>query len=153
MVLIPAFSGLSAPYWKPNAKAALLNMSRTTGKEEICRAAEESIAFQIADILDCMREDTGSAIAEICVDGGAIKDMFLVQTQADVAQALLRIPNSGELSLTGVGYLAGYSLGLFDDNIFSNIRFTKIFPSKTVLNSKRYKQYLLLVKKFVKMGG
>lgn len=114
-VLLPAFSGLSAPYWKPNAKAALLNMSRTTGKEEICRAAEEGIAFQIADILDCMREDTGMEVREIRADGGATKDIFLMRTQANVIGMDIFVPNIQELSCCGAGYLAGSSVRIYNE--------------------------------------
>ena len=116
--LIPAFSGLSAPYWKPEARAALLNMSRTTGKKEICRAAEESIAFQIADILDVLRADSGLAVKEIRADGGAAGDTFLMQTQADAAGAAVLASFERELSPLGAGRLAGISAGVYDAGSF-----------------------------------
>ena len=115
--LIPAFSGLSAPYWKPEAKAAILNMSRTTGKKELCRAAEESIAFQIADILDALRADTGLEAREVRADGGAAGDTFLMQLQADASGANVLASCERELSPLGAGYLAGISAGVYGENI------------------------------------
>lgn len=111
-LLIPAFSGLSAPYWKSDAKAAILNMTRTTGKNEICRAAEESIALQIADILDALRADTGLEIDAVRADGGATGDDFLMQLQADVANCKVCVPSQQELSALGVAMLAGKGVGV-----------------------------------------
>ncbi len=116
-VLIPAFSGLSAPYWKPEAKAAILNMTRTTGKKELCRAAEESIAFQIADIVDALRADTGSEISELRADGGAAGDAFLMQLQADASGANVLASCERELSPLGAGYLAGISAGVYGEDV------------------------------------
>lgn len=116
-VLIPAFSGLSAPYWKPDAKAAILNMSRTTGKKEICRAAEESIAFQIADILDALRADTGLPVREVRADGGAAGDTFLMQLQADAAGIEVFASDERELSPLGAGWLAGISAGVYGEEV------------------------------------
>ncbi len=112
-VLIPAFSGLSAPYWKENAKAAVFGMTRTTGKKEFCRAAEESIAFQIADILDCLRADTGYALDCINADGGATGDKFLMQREADFANCTVRVSAVQELSALGAALLAGRGVGLY----------------------------------------
>lgn len=114
-VLIPAFSGLSAPYWRENANAAVFGMTRITGKKELCRAAEESIAFQIADILDCLRADTGFALDVINADGGATGDAFLMGRQADFAACRVCISAVQELSALGVALLAGRSEGLYRD--------------------------------------
>ncbi|HIZ72976.1 MAG TPA: glycerol kinase [Candidatus Gallimonas intestinavium] len=116
-VLIPAFSGLSAPYWKPEARAAILNMSRTTGKKELCRAAEESIAFQIADILDALRADTGLPVREVRADGGAAGDAFLMQLQADASGASVLASDERELSPLGAGWLAGISAGVYGEEV------------------------------------
>ena len=116
-ILIPAFSGLSAPYWKPEAKAAILNMTRTTGKREICRAAEESIAFQIADIVDALRADTGLEISELRADGGATGDKFLMQTQADAAETAILVSEEKELSPVGAGVLAGIAAGVYGEDV------------------------------------
>ena len=116
-ILIPAFSGLSAPYWKPEAKASILNMTRTTGKREICRAAEESIAFQIADIVDALRADTGLEISELRADGGATGDKFLMQTQADAAGASVLASCERELSPLGAGVLAGIAAGVYGEDV------------------------------------
>ena len=116
-VLIPAFSGLSAPYWKPEARAAILNMTRTTGKKELCRAAEESIAFQIADILDALRADTGLEAREVRADGGAAGDAFLMQLQADAAGASVLASCERELSPLGAGVLAGIAAGVYQEDV------------------------------------
>ena len=116
-ILIPAFSGLSAPYWKTEAKAAILNMTRTTGKKELCRAAEESIAFQIADILDALRADTGLEISELRADGGAAGDAFLMQLQADAAGASVLASCERELSPLGAGMLAGIAAGVYKEDV------------------------------------
>ena len=116
-VLIPAFSGLSAPYWKPEARAAILNMSRTTGKKELCRAAEESIAFQIADILDALRADTGLEAREVRADGGAAGDAFLMQLQADAAGVSVLASCERELSPLGAGVLAGIAAGVYQEDV------------------------------------
>ena len=113
-VLIPAFSGLSAPYWKENAKACIFGMTRTTGKRELCRAAEESIAFQISDILDALRADTGYALNFVNADGGATGDSFLMQRQADFASCRVRTSNVQELSALGAALLAGRTVGLYE---------------------------------------
>ena len=124
-VLIPAFSGLSAPYWKPNARACLVGMTRTTGRCEIAKAAEESIVFQIADVIDCLREDTGLPVSTIRADGGATNDAFLMQTQADFSLADIFVPNVGELSPVGAGYLAGIAADVFREEVFQNIRYKR----------------------------
>ena len=76
--LVPAFTGLGTPYWDSGAKAMLYGMSRTTGRAEIVKAAEECIAYQIADVLELMGQEAGVAIQELRVDGGPTKDKFLM---------------------------------------------------------------------------
>ena len=127
-MLIPAFSGLSAPYWKPAARASLVGMARTTGKSEICRAAEEGIALQIADIVDALRADTGKEIGGLRADGGAVKDAFLMQAQADLAEAEISVCSEQELSAIGAAYLAGISAGVFGAEVFLNLRYTSYTP-------------------------
>ena len=135
-VLVPAFSGLSAPYWKPNAKAAIVGMTRTTGKSELCKAAEESIVFQIADVVDRMREDTGLPVLFIRADGEAASDRFLMQTQADFAGVEMYVPDTRELSAVGVGCLAGISAGVFGNNVLDNIGYTKYEPKANARDVK-----------------
>lgn len=119
-VLIPAFSGLSAPYWNDRAKAMLYGMTRTTGRNEIIKAAVESIAFQINDVLGAMEKDSGIKILELRVDGGATKNKYLMQFQSDIGNIDVSIPSQEELSAIGVAYLAGISQGIYRmEDIFS----------------------------------
>lgn len=143
-VLIPAFSGLSAPYWKPDAKAAILNMSRTTGKKELCRAAEESIAFQIADILDALRADTGLEAREVRADGGAAGDAFLMQLQADVSGASVLASCERELSPLGAGVLAGIAAGVYQEDVLQGEvrRFTPRENARVIASRARWKNCL-----------
>lgn len=119
--LVPAFSGLSAPYWDSGAKAVLCGMTRTTGRNEIVRAALESIAFQIADIINVMRETSGMDIRELRVDGGATKNAYLMQFQSDIVSLPVRISDAEELSGIGAAYAAGIALGVYDAHIVDRL--------------------------------
>lgn len=136
-MLVPAFSGLSAPYWKSDARACLVGMTRTTGRCEIAKAAEESIAFQIADIIDCLREDTGLSLSAIRADGGATNDAFLMQTQADFSLAEILVPSVGELSPAGAGFLAGIAADVFGEEVFRNIRYKRYAPQEDEMDIKQ----------------
>ena len=105
--LVPAFTGLGAPYWESNAKALLCGMSRTTGKAEVVRAALECIAYQITDIIKAMEDDSGISIQELRVDGGPTKNQYLMKFQSDIAEKPILIPKEEELSETGAAYAAG----------------------------------------------
>lgn len=122
LYLIPAFSGLGAPYWNSNAKAAIVGMDRTTQKREIVRSALESIAYQITDIIRAMEQDTGILLSELKVDGGPTRNQYLMQFQSDITKSRVLIPNQEELSGIGVAYMAGLALGFWDDNIFKKIK-------------------------------
>ena len=112
-VLVPAFSGLSAPYWSDRAKAVLCNMSRTTGRNEIIRAALDSIAFQINAVLQAMSQDSGLHLNELRVDGGPTKNRYLMQLQSDLSLVDVAVPQAEELSALGAAYLAGIRAGLY----------------------------------------
>ncbi len=113
-VLVPAFTGLSAPYWDSNARASIVNMSRTTGRAEIAKAAQCSIAYQIQDVLSAMSRDAGMALTEIRVDGGPTRNRTLMQFQSDIADCRLMVPDHEELSAMGAAYLAGITAGIYD---------------------------------------
>jgi glycerol kinase len=112
--LVPAFSGLGAPYWKADAKAVLSGMSRTTGRAEIVKAAEESIAFQIADVINAARREAGLSLKELRADGGATRDGYLMQFQSDVLDLPLSVTEQEELSAIGAAWMAGTALGIYD---------------------------------------
>ena len=119
--LVPAFSGLGAPYWESKARAVLCNMSRNTGKAEIVRAAEECIAYQIADIIDLMSRASGMKLQELRVDGGPTRDKYLMQFQSDILNMVVQVPATEELSGVGVAYAAGIAAGIYHPDIFSKI--------------------------------
>ncbi len=133
LYLVPAFSGLGAPYWDGNARASITGMSRTTGRNELIRSAEESIAYQIADILFLMKEESGYPLNRVQVDGGPTRDTFLMQFQADITRATVGVASLEELSAQGPAILAGKKLGFYSD--------------KTMFQGKMKAEYLPLLPK------
>ncbi len=128
-VLVPAFSGLGAPHWNDGAKAILCGMSRTTGRSEIIKAAEESIAFQIDDVLQAMRSDSGVAIEGLFADGGPTRDGYLMQFQSDISNVRMDIRREEELSVMGAAYLAGMACGIYTrEALFSSVERTRYYP-------------------------
>lgn len=127
--IVPAFSGLGAPWWANDAKAAIIGMTRNTGKNEIINAGCESIALQINDVIEAMRQDTGLEINELCVDGGPTRNDLVMQDQSDFSHLRVKIPSVEELSAIGAAYLAGTSLGLYDKQVYDAISY-KYFSSK-----------------------
>ncbi len=128
-ILVPAFTGLSAPYWDSNARASIVNMSRTTGRAEIAKAAQCSIAYQIRDVLAAMSRDAGMALTETRVDGGPTRNRTLMQFQSDIADCRLMVPDHEELSAMGAAYLAGITAGIYDaENIRSAASYTAYEP-------------------------
>ncbi len=111
--LVPAFTGLSAPYWNSSARAAIMGMTRDTKKAHIVRAAEESIAYQVKDIIDLMEDESGVHLEELRVDGGPTRDEFLMQFQADMLGVSLVRSRIEELSAMGAAYMAGLSVGIW----------------------------------------
>jgi len=111
--LVPAFSGLGAPYWNDKAQAVVWGMTRTTRKPEFVKAALNSIAFQINDVIQQMLGDIGCQQTVLKVDGGVTKNQYLMQFQADITDAKLLLPNFEELSGFGAVYAAGMALGLY----------------------------------------
>ena len=111
--LVPAFTGLGAPYWDMYARGAILGLTRGTKREHIIRAAQESIAYQVADLVRAMEADTGGAITQLKADGGASRDHFLMQFQADVIGRAVYRPAIRETTALGAAYLAGRAVGLW----------------------------------------
>lgn len=137
--LIPAFSGLGAPYWDGRATAAIVGMTRATGKAEVVRAGVECIAYQITDIVKAMAEDAGVDVRELRVDGGPTKNTYLMQFQSDISGLTVQIPDSEELSAIGPAYAAGMALGVWGDEIFDKLHRTKYTPKmKPEIREKKY---------------
>ncbi|MSS62310.1 glycerol kinase GlpK [Velocimicrobium porci] len=127
--LVPAFSGLGAPYWDSEAKATIWGMSRTTKREEIVKAALESIAYQITDVIEAMSRESGITIEELRVDGGPTKNTYLMQFQSDMAQIPVKVPSAEELSGIGAAYTAGLAVGIYrKETIFSQINRKQFVP-------------------------
>nr|WP_319489184.1 glycerol kinase [uncultured Caproiciproducens sp.] len=136
--LVPAFTGLGAPYWDSKAKAMICGMTRSTGKAELVRAAEECIAYQIADIIRVMSKESGIDIQTLRVDGGPTKDSFLMQFQSDILDIPVIVPATEELSGVGSAYAAGIALGVYDrETIFQKISKTTFEPLMDALERQR----------------
>lgn len=138
--LVPAFSGLGAPYWDSEARAMLWGMSRTTGKAEVVKAALESIAYQITDVLKAMGDASGTEIVELRVDGGPTKNRYLMQFQSDIAGVTVQVPATEELSGMGAAYAAGIAAGLYSkEKLFGQIPRKTFRPQMDAqVREKRY---------------
>jgi glycerol kinase len=113
--LVPAFVGLGAPHWDPYARGALVGITRGTTAGHVARAALESIAFQVADLLDAMARDAGREIPELRVDGGAAANDLLLQLQADLLGIPVVRPAVVETTALGAAYMAGLAVGTWKD--------------------------------------
>ena len=113
--VVPAFTGLGAPYWDMYARGAIFGLTRGTGRNHIIRAALESIAYQTCDVLHAMEEDTGLPLRELRVDGGASANNFLMQFQADIVDRTIRRPMIRETTALGAADLAGLATGVWRD--------------------------------------
>ena len=111
--LVPAFTGLGAPYWDPNARGTMLGLTRGTTKAHIARAALESIAFQSAEVLEAMQKDSEKKLQELRVDGGAAANDLLMQFQADLLGVPVVRPKVLETTALGAAYLAGLTVDLW----------------------------------------
>src|SRR6185503_805056 len=111
--LVPAFTGLGAPYWDPDARGAMVGLTRGTTKAHIARAALESIAFQSAELLEAMQKDSGQQLSELRVDGGAAANDLLMQFQADLLGVPVVRPKVLETTALGAAYLAGLTVDLW----------------------------------------
>lgn len=113
VVLVPAFAGLGAPHWDPYARGAIVGITRGTTAAHFARAALEAIAFQVADLLDAVGADSGAALPELRVDGGAARNDLLMQIQADLLGVPVVRPTVTETTALGAAYLAGLASGVY----------------------------------------
>jgi len=112
--LVPAFVGLGAPYWNPNARGAIFGLTRDSGPEHFARAALESICYQTHDLIQAMTEDTSDKIKVLKVDGGMVNNKWMCQMLADILEIEIQLPVITETTALGASYLAGLQLGLFE---------------------------------------
>jgi len=110
---VPAFVGLGAPHWDSYARGSIFGLTRGTTAGHLARAAVESIAYQVADLLDAMRRDSGDAVRELRVDGGAAANDSLMQFQSDILQVPIVRPAVTETTALGAAYLAGLAVGFW----------------------------------------
>lgn len=111
--LVPAFTGLGAPYWDMYARGCIMGITRATQREHIIRAAQESIAYQSLELVEAMERDSKITLEALNVDGGASRDKFLMQFQADILNKPVHRPKIRETTALGVAYLAGLATGVW----------------------------------------
>ena len=111
--VVPGFAGLGAPHWDPEARGAIVGLTRGTSKAHIARAALQSIAFQSADVLAAMQRDAHQPLTELRVDGGAARNDLLLQFQADITGVPVVRPVVTETTALGAAYMAGLATGLW----------------------------------------
>lgn len=113
--VVPAFTGLGAPYWDPYARGAIFGLTRGANSNHIIRATLESIAYQTRDVLDAMQADSGTRLKALRVDGGAVANNFLMQFQSDILGTRVERPQVLEVSALGAAFLAGLAVGYWND--------------------------------------
>ena len=113
--VVPAFTGLGAPYWDKNAKGAIFGLTRGTTNNHLIRATLESLAYQTYDVIDALEHDTGLTLHGLKVDGGACRNNYLMQFQSDILQTTINRPVNFETTAAGAAMFAGLSCGIFRD--------------------------------------
>ena len=129
--VVPAFTGLGAPHWDQYARGTIVGITRGVNKYHIIRATLESIAYQVNDVLEAMKADSGIALSSLNVDGGASANNFLMQVQADIINAPVNRPSFVETTAMGAAYLAGLASGYWKskEEIANNRSTDKTLPS------------------------
>ncbi len=150
IILVPAFTGLGAPYWDQYSRGAIFGLTRDTNPAHLAKAAIESMAFQTKDILDAMQKDSGITLEELKVDGGAVSNNYLMQFQADLLGVGVVRPAITESTALGAALLAGYGVKLFDKTKLQSIQdvdkvYKPNWPNENRL--KRYAQWQSAVKR------
>ncbi|MBR3364239.1 MAG: glycerol kinase GlpK, partial [Solobacterium sp.] len=145
--VVPAFTGLGAPYWDPYARGAITGLTRGVNKYHLIRATLESLAFQTYDVLTAMEEGSGVKLHALKVDGGACRNNFLMQFQSDIIDAPVHRPECVETTAMGASYLAGLAVGFWSgkEDVIKNWTFDRIFnpsmdPERREQELKGWKQ-------------
>ena len=113
--VVPAFTGLGAPYWDQYARGSIVGLTRGTSREHLVRATVESLAYQVGDLIEAMEQDSGIHLKTLQVDGGACKNNFLLQFQADLLETKVVRPKCVETTALGAAYLAGLAIGYWEN--------------------------------------
>ena len=135
--VVPAFTGLGAPYWSQNSRGAIFGLTRGTTTNHIIRATLESLAYQSYDVIEAMQKDTNTKITSLQVDGGASNNDYLMQFQADILQTEIARPSNFETTALGAAMLAGLSSGLFKDkkDLLSKKEIDKVYQPQLDKNT------------------
>jgi glycerol kinase len=139
VVVVPAFAGLGAPYWDPEARGAILGLTRGSGREQVVTATLQSIAYQTRDLVDAMAED-GIAPSVIRVDGGMVANDWFLQFLTDILDIVVERPENVESTVLGAAYLAAYQAGVMQDRqqISNDWRLQKRFDPKMSADQRAY---------------
>ena len=153
--IIPAFSGLGAPWWQSNVRGAVFGLTFATTKAHFLRAALESIAYQVKDLVDVMARATGGRLNEICADGGPTKNQFLMQFQADMLNTPVVCTEVDDASAFGAVIMNGFARGLWKsfDEVIPLRKVTKIYQVNTqhaILYSKLYDGWCKAIHQLIK---
>ncbi len=140
--LVPAFTGLGAPYWDMYARGTLVGLTRGVKKAHICRAVIEAICYQVRDVLDCMTEDSNQGITSLNVDGGASVSDVMLQFQSDIVNTEIRRPKNIETTALGAAFLAGLAVGFWEgkEDIIKQLKIDREFHPK-MTEEKRTELY------------
>jgi len=145
VVFVPSLTGLGAPHWDPYARGSIFGITRGTTKSHLTRAALESICFQVNDVIETMKKDSGEAIAELRVDGGAAANNLMLQFQSDISEMKLVRSTNVETTALGAAYLAGLAVGLWRiDELEEKWKVDQVFKAsgnaETILKLKAHWQ-------------
>ena len=148
---VPAFSGLFAPYWRPDARGVIVGLTRFINKGHIARAVLEATAFQTREVLDAMNADSGVDLTVLKVDGGMVNNNLLMQIQSDVLQVPVIRPKVTETTALGAAYAAGYAVGFWNDKNEMRENWQEDFEwtpnHSSDLNDKKYREWKKAVTK------
>ncbi|SHE30668.1 glycerol kinase [Marinitoga hydrogenitolerans DSM 16785] len=138
--IVPALSGLGTPYWDSDARGLIIGLTRATKKENIIRAALESVAFSVRDVIDSMQEAVWTKIKKMNVDGGATKNKLLMEIQSDLLNAEIFVPDFQEITALGAAFMAAIGSKNLSINEIKNLQFSgiKIMPKDNEILEKNY---------------
>ncbi|MEP4077189.1 glycerol kinase GlpK [Haloferula sp.] len=143
LFLVPAFAGLGAPHWDPTARGVAVGITRGVNRAHFCRAALESIALQSGELVQAMERDSGHALSELRVDGGAVVNNLLMQIQSDLLSAPVTRPVNVETTALGAAYLAGLAVGVWEDReeIAAKWQKDRVFEASGVDAARMWKNW------------
>ena len=137
--VVPAFTGLGAPYWDQYARGTIVGVTRGTSKEHLIRATVESLAYQVFDVIRAMEQDSGIHLKTLKVDGGACANNFLMQFQADILNTSVARPTCIETTALGAAYLAGLAVGFWEgrEDVLGNWSLERTFGPNMEENDRQ----------------